>query len=138
MNNNNDISNEEYNYNKSRYLGLQMLATVGFIIALLISYLLTYDKKCSLENKKGLFSDKEAQNLALFQTILVFFIAITFLYVNFKQYDLSKKSNDGDEQDFFLQIETSIFAIISAVIGLYIIFKNYRKSTFQIPETELF
>lgn len=138
MNNNNDISNEEYNYNKSRYLGLQMLATVAFIIALLISYLLSYDKKCSLENKKGLFSDKEAQNLALFQTILVFFIALTFLYVNFKQYDLSKKSNDGDEQDFLLQIETSIFAIISAVIGLYIIFKNYRKSTFQIPETELF
>ena len=138
MNNNNDISNEEYNYNKSRYLGLQMLATVGFIIALLISYLLTYDKKCSLENKKGLFSDKEAQNLALFQTILVFFIAITFLYVNFKQYDLSKKNNDFDKQHFFLKIKTSILAIITAVIGLYIIFKNYRKSTFQIPETELF
>lgn len=138
MNNNNAINNEEYNYNKSRYLGLQMLATVGFIIALLISYLLTYDKKCSLENKKGLFTEKEAQNLALFQTILVFFIALTFLYVNYKQYDLSKRSNDGDQQDLFLQIETSIFAIISAVIGLYIIFKNYRKTTLQIPETELF
>ena len=72
---NNNVNNIEYKYKKSRFLGLQMLATIGFIIALLISYLLTYDKKCSLENKKGLFTEKEAQNLALFQTILVFFIA---------------------------------------------------------------
>ena len=67
MNNNNAISNEEYNYKKSRFLGLQMLATIGFIIALLISYLLTYDKKCSLENKKGLFTEKGQDFELLFQ-----------------------------------------------------------------------
>ncbi len=135
---NTQINNKEVITQKIKFLDLQLIATIGFIIALIISFLLTYDKKLSLENKKRLFSEEEAQNLALFQTILVFVIAACFLYINYKQYKLSKESHDGDEQDLLLQIETSIFAIISAIIGLYIIFKNYRNKNLSISETELF
>lgn len=132
------INNQEVTAQKIKFLDLQLIATIGFIIALIISFLLTYDKKLSLENKKRLFSEEEAQNLALFQTILVFIIATSFLYINYKRYKLSKEAHDDDEQDLLLQIETSIFAIISAVIGLYIIFKNYRNRNLSISETELF
>lgn len=132
------INNQEVTAQKIKFLDLQLIATIGFIIALIISFLLAYDKKLSLENKKRLFSEEEAQNLALFQTILVFIIATSFLYINYKQYKLSKEAHDDDEQDLLLQIETSIFAIISAVIGLYIIFKNYRNRNLSISETELF
>ena len=129
---------KEFNEQKIKFLNIQLIATIGFIIALSISYFLTLDKKLSLENKERLFSEETAQNLALFQTILVFIIALCFLYINYKQYQISKKVHDSDEQDLLLQIETSIFAIISAIIGLYIIFKNYRNKNLAIAETELF
>jgi len=131
-------SKEQINKEKIKFLNLQQIATVGFIITLIISYFLSYDKKLSLENKNRLFTEKEAQNLALFQTILVFIIATCFLYVNYKQYKLAKEGDDADENDLLLQIETSIFAIISAIIGLYIVFKNYRNKNLSIAETELF
>lgn len=131
-------NNSEINFQKIKFLDIQMIATFGFIIALIISFFLSYDKKLSLENKPRLFSDEEAQNLALFQTILVFIIAIIFLYINYKQYNLAKEAHDSDEQDLLLQIETSIFAIISAIIGLYIVFKNYRNRNLAIAETEIF
>lgn len=130
------INNNGYNLKKDKLLSIHMLATIGFMLALIISYLLTLDKKLSLENKKRLFSNKEAQNLALFQSILIFVVASTFLYTNFNQYKISKETHDNEEQDLFLQIETSIFAIISAIIGLYIIFKNYLGQTLTISETE--
>ena len=130
------INNNGYNLKKDKLLSIHMLATIGFMLALIISYLLTLDKKLSLENKKRLFSNKEAQNLALFQSILIFVVASTFLYTNYNQYKISKETHDNDEQDLFLQIETSIFAIISAIIGLYIIFKNYLGQTLTISETE--
>lgn len=133
-----EINKQEINKQKIKFLNIQIIATIGFIIALLISYLLACDKKLSLEKKKRLFSEEQAQNIALFQTILVFLIAACFLYINYKQYKLSKESNDDDEEDLLLQIETSIFAIISAIIGLYIIFKNYRNNNLEIAETELF
>ena len=132
----NNKSIKYFNRKKVKFLSLQLLATIGFIIALLISYLLTYDKKMSLENKKRLFTNKEAQNLALFQTILVFIVASSFLYINYNQYKLSKEEKDNNENDFLLQIETSILAIIGAIIGLYIVFKNYRNQNLSISEIE--
>ncbi len=132
------INKEDFNEQKIKFLNIQLIATIGFIIALSISYFLTLDKKLSLEKKDRLFSEEVAQNLALFQTILVFIIALCFLYINYKQYQISKKVHDSDEQDLLLQIETSIFAIISAIIGLYIIFKNYRNKNLAVAETELF
>ena len=125
------------NVQKIKFLDLQLIATAGFILALIISYTLSYDKKLSLQNKKRLFTNEEAQNLALFQTVLVFIIAVCFLYVNYKQYKISRQTHDSSEQDFLLQIETSIFAIISAIIGLYIVFKNYRNQNITIAESEI-
>lgn len=133
------MTNEEkINNQKIKFLDLQMVATIGFIVTLIISFLLSYDKKLSLEKKERLFTEENAQNLALFQTILVFIIAACFLYANYKQYQLAKENHDDDENDLFLQIETSIFAIISAIIGLYIVFKNYKKKNLSIAETEPF
>ena len=132
------MNSKQYeNVQKIKFLDLQLIATAGFILALIISYTLSYDKKLSLQNKKRLFTNEEAQKLALFQTVLVFIIAVCFLYVNYKQYNISKQTHDSSEQDFLLQIETSIFAIISAIIGLYIVFKNYRNQNITIAESEI-
>lgn len=137
MKNNNKLNEYFVNSQKIKYLDVQLLATFGFIIALFLSFILSYDKKLVLQNKKRLFNNKDAQNVAVFQTILVFLIAIGFLYSNYEQYKLSKKVHSNDEQDLLLQIETSIFAIISALIGLYIVFKNYNRQL-KISETETF
>ena len=122
------------NTKKDKYLSLQLVATIGFILALLTSYLLTLDKKLSIEHKTRIFTNKDAQNLALFQTLLVLFVAGTFLYINYNQYKISKEEKQN-ETDFLLQIETSILAIIGAIIGIYIVSKNYN-SNLSISETE--
>lgn len=130
-------TNQYKNAQKIKFLDLQLLATLGFIFSLIISYILSYDKKLSLENKKRLFTNEEVQNLAFFQTILVLVISLCFLYVNYKQYIISKQTNDRNELDFLLQIETSIFAIISALIGVYIVCKNHRNKNITIANKEI-
>lgn len=130
----NDLDKIYINNKKVNFLNIQLIATIGFIIALLLSYLLSYDKKLSLEKKKRLFTPKEAQNLALLQTLLLLTVSLTFLYLNYNQYKLSKYTNSNDQNDFLLQIETSIFAIVSAIIGIYIVIKN-RNNNLQISET---
>ena len=120
---------------KRKYLDLQLVATIGFILALLTSYILIIDKKLLLENKKRIFTNKDSQNLALFQTILVFIVAFLFLYINYNQYYISKQTNNKDANDFLLQISTSIFAIIGSLIGIYIVLKNYNQNL-SISELE--
>lgn len=124
------------NQKKVKLLNLQLISTLGFIVALFISFTLTYDKKQNISGNNRIYDNKTAQKLALIQTILVFLVAILFLYITYSQYKLSKNLHDDDEKDLFLQTETSILSVIAACVGLYIVFKNYRKSTLQISEIE--
>ncbi len=123
------------NEQKIKYLNIQLIATMGFICMLVISFLLTYNKILSLKNEKTLFTNEEAQNLATIQSVIVVIISLTFLYTNYNQYKISKTYHENDEKDLFLSFEASILSFIPALIGIYIIFKNSR-SNFSIAETE--
>lgn len=124
------------NKQKENLIDLQIKAAVLFIIALIISIILAYDKKLMLEDKDKIFSDKEAQNIALFQTLLVLIAASTFLFVAYNQYKISEKHHERDERDLFIQTETAALSVLAAIVGLYIVTKNYRGRTLEISEIE--
>lgn len=128
--------NININEEKIKYINLQLIATTGFIIALIISFTLSIDKKESLRNGNRLFNDKEAQKIALMQTILVFIITLLFLYITYNQYKISKKYNETDKNDLLLQTKTAMLSIIAALIELYIVIKNYNQNNLNIAEIE--
>ena len=126
------MNTDEITQKKVKLLNIQLIAILGFMVSLIISFLLTCDKKLSLENKKDIFTDEESQNIVLFQSILLIVVTLTFLYINYNQYKITK---DSDEKDLLLQVDSSILAIVSALIGFYIIIKNY-KNNLNIAEIE--
>lgn len=83
--------NIDINEEKIKYINLQLIATTGFIIALVVSFTLSVDKRESLRNSNRLYNDKEAQKISLMQTILVFIVALLFLYITYNQYKISHK-----------------------------------------------
>ena len=129
------MNTDEITQKKVKLLNIQLIAILGFMVSLIISFLLTCDKKLSLENKEDIFTDEESQNIVRFQSILLIVVALTFLYINYNQYKISKETKDSDEKDLLLQVDSSILAIISALIGFYIIIKNY-KNNLNIAEIE--
>lgn len=128
--------NIDINEEKIKYINLQLIATTGFIIALVVSFTLSVDKRESLRNGNRLYNDKEAQKIALMQTILVFIVALLFLYITYNQYKISKKYNETDKNDLLLQSKTAILSIIAALIELYIVIKNYNQNNLNIAEIE--
>ena len=129
------MNTDEITQKKVKLLNIQLIAILGFMVSLIISFLLTCDKKLSLENKEDIFTDEESQNIVLFQSILLIVVTLTFLYINYNQYKISKETKDSDEKDLLLQVDSSILAIVSALIGFYIIIKNY-KNNLNIAEIE--
>ena len=128
--------NIDINEEKIKYINLQLIATTGFIIALVVSFTLSVDKRESLRNGNRLYNDKEAQKISLMQTILVFIVALLFLYITYNQYKISHKYHETDENDLLLQSKTAILSIIAALIGLYIVIKNYNQNNLNIAEIE--
>ena len=130
------MNNNEYY--KVKYIDIQLIATLGFILALILSYLLAYHKKLTITTNKGLFDDKTAQNLEVFQSILLLIVAITFLYINYKQYKLAKEMKTRETDELLLRTDTAVLAVISSIVSLYIIYKNYKNNNLSIAEIETF
>ena len=128
--------NIDINEEKIKYINLQLIATTGFIISLVVSFTLSVDKRESLRNGNRLYNDKEAQKIALMQTILAFIVALLFLYITYNQYKISKMYNETDKNDLLLQSKTAILSIIAALIELYIVIKNYNQNNLNIAEIE--
>ena len=125
------------NERKAELINIQLIATIGFIISIAISFLLAYDDKLKLENKTKLFEEEFAQKLETFQSVLLFIVALVFLYVSYNQYKIAKYEdmNNDSAFDLLLRTDTSVLSLISAIVGLYILYRNY-KGNLTISEIE--
>ena len=118
--------------NKTNLINLQILAIIGFIIGLLLSFLLSYNEKLLSENKVPIFDNKQAQTLNILRAGLIFIVTLVFLYINYISYQVC----DANEKNTsFLNFESTLLSVIVAIIGIYIAITNYNKS-FNLIEIE--
>ncbi len=101
-------------------INIQLYTLIFFLVTTVISVLLTYNQKLSLEKKKTLFSSKKSLKLTLFNRNLIVVLSFIFLYVNIKLYNLSKEEGE-DLKPYTLQIVASVLAIVSGLIALYVV-----------------
>ena len=101
-------------------INIQLYTLIFFLVTTVISILLTYNQKLSLEKKKILFSSKKSLKLTLFNRKLIVILSFVFLYVNIKLYNLSKEESE-DLKPYTLQIVASVLAIVSGLIALYVV-----------------
>ena len=101
-------------------LNAQLFIAFILAITLFTSFLLTYDEKLKLLNKKRLFTDQNSHYTNLLNRILFLLILIYNLYINYQQYELEKQKR-SDLAPFRQQIYASILNTIAAVIILYVV-----------------
>ena len=101
-------------------INIQLYTLIFFLVTTVISALLTYNQKLSLEKKETLFDSKESLKLTLFNRKLIVVLSFVFLYVNIKLYNLSKEQGE-DLKPYTLQIVASVLAIVSGIIALYVV-----------------
>ena len=101
-------------------INIQLYTLIFFLVTTVISILLTYNQKLSLEKKKTLFSSKKSLKLTLFNRKLIVLLSFIFLYVNIKLYNISKEEGE-DLKPYTLQVVASVLAIVSGLIALYVV-----------------
>lgn len=118
---------------ESQLLSIQLFTLVFSLISILISMIVTYNQKLDVENKEVIFESEKARKISLFNRILIVIIAITFLYVNYKQYILDKDSNNlNDLKNDKLQVGASIFTIIASLITAYVVYSSTTETVADI------
>lgn len=129
------MKQDKFTTKEIQLLDIQIVATLFFILSLFISIILTYDEKLKLINNKGIFSNKEANQIALFNRILVVILALTFVYGNYQTEKIAE-ARKTQIKYLKLQLFSGELSLLSSLIVLYIVYKNQKNKNFNVSDTE--
>lgn len=101
-------------------LTIQLIAAMGFLLTVVISIILTYDKILSLSDQPRLFSDEYARKLSHFNSILIIIVVLIYLYVGYGNIQVAKQE-EKKTTNLYLQEFNSGLAFLAAIIGYYIV-----------------
>lgn len=130
------MKKDKYTKKEIEVLDIQIIATILFIVSLLISIILTYDEKLKLINGKGLFSSNQVQRISLFNRILVVILAIAFVYGNYVTEKIAEARRKNNVKYLKLQLFSGELSLIGSLIVLYIVYKNQGNENFGVADTE--
>jgi len=117
---------------ESEILNIQLISTLLFIIALIVSIFLNLNEKYKLLYNEGIISDEEANNLLKTNRIFIVALFITYLYLAYRDREIDKIKNKDLTADN-LEIFVSVLSVIGGLIILYLVF-NYDQDTTAIYE----
>ena len=116
---------------EEKVIDVQIIALGVSLVTTVISLLLTYNQKLEQENKKTLFSPKKTLKITKINRIVILAVTITFLYVNYELYQISKKEGEN-LTPYKLQILSSILVTIAGIITLYVILNSDKESVSDV------
>lgn len=109
------MENEEIKYINYQLIGLGIT-----LITTIIAIIITYNQKLGAEKREKILTNKNSLKLTYFNRILILLIAILFLYINYRFYQINKEKEVSVKADM-LQITASILTIISGLIAIYVV-----------------
>lgn len=66
----------------------QIVATILFLGTIIVSLSLSIDKRQKILNKKAIYSNEKAQNIAIINRIIVVFIVLIYLQIDKENLDI--------------------------------------------------
>lgn len=117
---------------ESEILNIQLITTLLFIIALIVSIFLNLNEKYKLLYNEGIISDEEASNLLKTNRIFIVALFLTYLYLAYREREIDKIKNKDLTADN-LEIFVSFLGLLGGLIILYLVFA-YDQDTTAIYE----
>lgn len=109
------MENEEIKYINYQLFGLGIT-----LITTVIAIIITYNQKLGAAKEKKILTNENSLKLTYFNRILILLIAILFLYINYRFYEIDKEKGVDIKGDI-LQITASALTIIGALIAIYVV-----------------
>ena len=110
---------------ETRLINIQLYTLFFSLLSVLISIALTFNEKLNLEDKKTFINNKDNYNTTLFNRILILAISISFLYINYKSYNLAKKKKENIN-NYQLQVLVALISVIASLISLYVVSRSKK------------
>lgn len=128
------MNNQNANENKI-LIDLQLISSVVFILASLVSLGITFDERGNLVNGRKIFTTKQALNISFYNRIVILVAVLISLYVGYKNYN-SEENNSIAKYKNGLLLSTNVLTLIGALIILYVSYLNRQEQTITQSDVE--
>lgn len=114
------------NDKENALLDIQIWATIGFILASIISIVLTYNQKLNKTKRNGFLSKNQERDLIIFNRLFSLLLVSIFLYVNYETLIIAKSKNKKLSTEIE-QLIAGILTLIAALFAMDVSFKDLKK-----------
>ncbi len=123
------------NTTDTHLIDLNLISSIIFILASLVSLTLTFDEKNRVQNKKTNFTKQQALDISFYNRIVILIAVLISLYVGYKNYKNEQDNTIGKYKNTLL-LSTNVLTIISATIILYVAYLNKQEQSITISDVE--
>lgn len=123
------------NTTDTHLIDLNLISSIIFILASLVSLTLTFDEKNRVQNKKTAFTEKQALDISFYNRIVILIAVLISLYVGYKNYKNEQDNTIGKYKNTLL-LSTNVLTIISAITILYVAYLNKQEQSITISDIE--
>lgn len=127
MNNSND--------NSTFTINLNIISSIIFILASMVSLALTFDEKGNITGGKKYLTDKQSLDISFYNRIVILIAVLLSLYAGYKNYK-SEEENSTAKYKSSLLLTTSFLSLIGSLIILYVAYLNRKEQSLTISDVE--
>lgn len=123
------------NQENTLLINLQIISSIVFILASLVSLGITFDERGNLVNGKRIFTNKQILNISFYNRIVILIAVLISLYVGYNNYKSEDDNTIGKYKNGLL-LSTNILTLIGALIILYVSYLNRQEQSLTPSDVE--
>lgn len=116
-------------------VNLNIISSIIFILASLVSLGITFDERGNLIGGKRHLTNKQALNISYYNRIIILVAVLISLYVGYKSYSAEDDNTTGKYKSGLL-LSTNILTLIGAIIILYVSYLNRNEQSLTVSDVE--
>ncbi len=116
-------------------INLNIISSILFILASMVSLALTFDEKGNLIKGKKYFTNKQSLNISFYNRIVILIAVLMSLYAGYKNYK-SEINNTSAKYRSGLLLSTSFLSLIGSLIILYVAYLNRKEQSLTVSDVE--
>lgn len=116
-------------------INLNIISSVVFILASLVSLGITFDEKGNLVDGKRYLTNKQVLNISFYNRLVILVAVLISLYVGYRSYKQEDDNTSGKYKSRLL-LSTNILTLIGALIILYVSYLNRQEQSLTPSDVE--
>lgn len=127
--------NNTNNKEDTTLINLSLISSIVFILASLVSLVITFDERGNLIGGKKFLTNKQALNISFYNRIVILVAVLVSLYVGYKNYENEDNSASGKYKNGLL-LSTNVLTLIGSLIILYVSYLNRKEQSITPSDVE--